>query len=63
MTLDEWLEANGIDPADVSDDQPIIIVADDIITYAEKDSSIGGSSPTTAWCHVRPPEELGIIEV
>lgn len=62
MTMDEWLEANGIDPADVSDDQPIIIVADDIITYAEKDAD-GGSSPASTWCHVRPPEDLGIIEV
>lgn len=63
MTMDEWLEANGIDPEDVADDQPIIIVSEDIITYAEKDSSIGGSSPASTWCHVRPPEELGIIEV
>ena len=60
MTMDEWLQANGIDPEDVSDDQPIIIVSE-VITYAEKDSS--GSSPASRWCHVPPPEELGIIEV
>ncbi len=62
MTMNEWLAANGIDPADVADDQPIIIIADDIISYGALDSN-GNSEPMTAWCSVRPPAELGIIEV
>jgi hypothetical protein len=60
--MDEWLAANGIDPSEVAPERPVLIVCDDIILYALNDPA-GGYDECSTWCHVRPPEELGILEI